>query len=309
MEADISILRKTGHFYFALTRRNDGLKYSRMSAAHRRKPKMESPILEHYGKEFAERDRLEKYAQLEFFRTKEIISRHLPKKPTVVLDIGGGPGHYALWLAKLGHSACLVDPVPLHVRQAEDAFRSAGQKRKATATVGDARNLQFEDATAGAVLLLGPLYHLVKRADRVKALSEAWRALKPGGWLFAAVISRFASAFDGLFRNFAQDPAFFRILQQDLRNGQHRNPAKNPRYFTTAFFHHPDELRNEVEAAGFGPPKLYGLEGPGWLMPDLGDVWSDRESRERLLAIVRAMEREPTLIGQSAHILAVARKR
>jgi ubiquinone/menaquinone biosynthesis C-methylase UbiE len=280
-----------------------------MTTADRRKLKMKSPIQEHYSEEFSERERLEKYAQLEFFRTKEIISRHLPKNRTVILDIGGGPGHYAMWLAKRGHSVHLVDPVPLHVRQAEEAFRSAGRKLTANAAVGDARDLRYEDETASAVLLLGPLYHLVKRADRVKALSEAWRTLKPGGWLFAAVISRFASAFDGLFRNFAEDPAFFRILQQDLRNGQHRNPTKNPHYFTTAFFHHPDELRNEVEAAGFARPRLYGLEGPGWLMPNFGDVWRDRKSRGRLLTIVRSMESDTALIGQSAHILAVARKR
>jgi ubiquinone/menaquinone biosynthesis C-methylase UbiE len=279
-----------------------------MNAAHRRKPKMKSPVLEHYSEQFAERDRLEKYAQLEFFRTKEIIVRHLPKKPTVILDVGGGPGHYALWLAKLGHAVRLVDPVPLHVRQAEDAFHSAGRKLKATASVGDARDLESADASAGAVLLLGPLYHLVKRTDRVQALSEAWRTLKPGGWLFAAGISRFASAFDGLFRNFAEDPKFFRILQQDLRNGQHRNPTNNPRYFTTAFFHHPDELRSELKAAGFARSQLYGLEGPGWLVPNFADVWSDRKSRERLLTIVRSMEIDATLIGQSAHILAVARK-
>lgn len=269
---------------------------------------MEPPILKHYGEEFAERDRLDKYAQLEFFRTKEIISRHLPKKPTLILDVGGGPGHYALWLANLGYSVHLVDPVPLHVRQAETAFRAGGRKRNATATVGDARDLKCENGTAGAVLLMGPLYHLVKRADRVKALSEAWRTLKPGGWLFAAVISRFASAFDGLFRNFAADPRFFRILRQDLRNGQHRNPTGDPRYFTTAFFHHPDELRSEVEAAGFSRPRLYGLEGPGWLMSNFADAWSDRKSRERLLTIVRSMESDATLIGQSAHILAIARK-
>jgi SAM-dependent methyltransferase len=153
------------------------------------------------------------------------------------------------------------------------------------------------------------LYHLVKRADRIAALSEAYRTLKPGGLLFAAAISRFASAFDGLFRGFARDPNFFRILQQDLKNGQHRNPTNHPQYFTTAFFHHPDELRSEIADAGFAATELYGLEGPGWLLPNFDKEWNDSKSRSKLLTVIRAMEREPTLIGQSAHILAVARKR
>jgi ubiquinone/menaquinone biosynthesis C-methylase UbiE len=280
-----------------------------MSVKRRKSPRLSGQILEHYGEDAVERDRLEKYARLEFFRTKEIILRHLPKRPVVILDIGGGPGRYALWLAKLGHSVHLVDPVPLHVEQARAAFDKGSGKALADASVGDARDLKFADRSASAVLLLGPLYHLVKRADRVAALSEAYRTLKPGGSLFAAVISRFASAFDGLFRGFARDPNFFRILQQDLKNGQHRNPTNKPQYFTTAFFHHPDELRSEIADAGFAPPELYGLEGPGWLLPNFDEEWNDSKSRSKLLTVIRAMEREPTLIGQSAHILAVARKR
>jgi ubiquinone/menaquinone biosynthesis C-methylase UbiE len=279
-----------------------------MSVKRRKSPRLAGQILEHYGEDAVERDRLEKYARLEFFRTKEIISRHLPKSPVVILDIGGGPGRYALWLAKLGHSVHLVDPVPLHVEQARAAFDRGSGKPLADASVGDARDLKFADRSASAVLLLGPLYHLVKRADRIAALSEAYRTLKPGGLLFAAIISRFASAFDGLFRGFARDPKFFRILQQDLKNGQHRNPTNNPQYFTTAFFHHPDELRSEI-GEGFAAPELYGLEGPGWLLPNFDKEWNDRKARGKLLTIIRAMEREPTLIGQSAHILAVARKR
>ena len=269
---------------------------------------MPGQMLEHYGEDALERDRLEKYARLEFFRTKEIISRHLPKKPVVILDIGGGPGRYALWLAKLGHSVHLVDPVPLHVEQARAAFEDGSCEALAAASVGDARDLKFADSSAATVLLLGPLYHLVKRADRAAALSEAHRTLKPGGLLFAAIISRFASAFDGLFRGFARDPKFYKILQQDLKNGQHRNPTNNPQYFTTAFFHHPDELRTEIDDAGFAATELYGLEGPGWLLPNFDKEWNDPKSRGKLLTVIRAMEREPTLIGQSAHILAVARK-
>jgi ubiquinone/menaquinone biosynthesis C-methylase UbiE len=279
-----------------------------MSVKRGKRSKVAGQILQHYGEDAVERDRLEKYARLEFFRTKEIISRNLPKKPSVVLDVGGGPGRYAHWLAKLGHSVHLIDPVPLHVEQAKAALDAARCKATWSAAVGDARDLNFADRSATAVLLLGPLYHLVKRTDRIRALAEAFRALKPGGLLFAAVISRFASAFDGLFRGFARDPKFFRIMQQDLKNGQHRNRTNNPHYFTTAFFHHPDELRSEIEEVGFERPELYGLEGPGWLLADFDKEWNDPKSRARLLTVIREMEREPTLTGQSAHILALARK-
>src|ERR1700675_4093790 len=95
-----------------------------MNAANRRKPKMKSPVLGHYTEQFAERGRLGKYAQLEFFRTKEIIARHLPKKPTVILDVGGGPGHYALWLSEVGDLGCPGAPVSLPLRPGDGAFLS-----------------------------------------------------------------------------------------------------------------------------------------------------------------------------------------
>jgi ubiquinone/menaquinone biosynthesis C-methylase UbiE len=280
-----------------------------MSQKSLKRPKLSGEIRKHYDEVAEEEARLGKHSgQLEFYRTKEIISRHLPKKRSVILDIGGGPGRYACWLARLRHRVHLVDPVPLHIEQAKAASDSQPRKPLASATVGDARKLKFADNSADVVLFLGPLYHLVRRGDRVKSLSEAYRTLRPGGLLFAAAISRFASAFDGLFRGFVKDARFFRIVQRDLKGGQHRNPTNNPRYFTTAFFHHPNELRREIQDAGFASPQLYGLEGPGWLLANFERYWSDRKLRARLLTIVRSLEAEPTLAGQSAHILAVARK-
>src|SRR6185295_15870885 len=109
----------------------------------------------------------------------------------------------------------------------------------ASAAVGDARRLEAADNTADAVLLLGPLYHLTEREDRVKALSEAFRVLKPGGVLLAAAISRFASFLDGVRHGFLADPIFVDLVRQDLATGQHRNPNHTAGYFSTAFFHQP----------------------------------------------------------------------
>ena len=126
-----------------------------------------------------ERDRLSTgRGLLEFTRTTEIILRFLPAAPALVADIGGGPGRYALWLAGLGYQVEHRDLMPLHVRQlAQDASGIAGLRT----AVGDARELDLADACADAVLLLGPLYHLRRRADRVRALGEARRVVRPGG--------------------------------------------------------------------------------------------------------------------------------
>ena len=264
-------------------------------------------ILGHYA-EGVERDRLfEGRGQLERVRTQELLTRHLPPPPAVVLDVGGGPGVYAHWLCGQGYEVHLVDPVPLHVEQAWAGLDSGGQPL-ASAQVGDARSLERPATSVDAVLLMGPLYHLTERADRLQALREARRVVRPGGWLFALGISRFTSLLDGLSAGFLDDPTFARIVEQDLRDGQHRNPGNHPAYFTTAFFHHPDELQAEVRDAGWSIVETVGLEGPGWWMPrEFADWWDDEPRRERLLAAVRTVESEPALLGLGPHLMVVAR--
>ena len=246
--------------------------------------------------------------RLELARTQELLRRYLPPAPAIVLDVGGGSGVYACWLAARGYTVHLVDPVPLHVEQARRASGAQPAAPLASARLGDARRLEQAAGSVDAVLLLGPLYHLTERADRLRALGAARRVLRPGGLVFAVGISRYASLLDGLRRGFLDDPEFARIVERDLRNGQHRNPTNHPAYFTTAFFHHPDELRAEVQAANLVVEAVAAIEGPAGLVADLDGWWEDPARRERLLAAVRAVEHEPSLLGASDHILVVGRK-
>ncbi|MGH9118805.1 MAG: class I SAM-dependent methyltransferase [Acidimicrobiales bacterium] len=238
---------------------------------------------------------------LELVRTQEIIGRWLPDgAPLRILDVGGGTGVHAEWLAAEGHRVHVVDPVPLHV---DTVLARPGP---VTAALGDARRLDHDDASFDAVLLLGPLYHLTERDDRLAALGEAMRVVVPGGPVFVAAISRFASLFDGLARERLFDPTFRSIVRRDLAEGQHRNPTGNPEWFTTAFFHHPDELGQEIEAAGLTLVSLLGVEGMAIWQPGVEERWSDPSAREIILEAARATEAEPTLRGLSAHLLAVA---
>ena len=153
---------------------------------------------------------------------------------------------------------------------------------------------------------MGPLYHLTQRDDRLRAIREARRVLRSGGVLFAAAIVRFASLLDALARGFIDDPRFAAILEEDLRSGQHRNPTDDPAYFTSGFFHLPEELRTELLENGLSVVELVGVEGPGWLAANFEKRWADPARRQHLLDLVRRVEREPALLGFSPHLLAVA---
>ena len=254
-----------------------------------------------------ERDRLASGpGALELARTRAILERRLPPPPADIADIGGGPGRYALWLAERGYRVHLVDLVPLHVEEARAASRDRPAAALASAEVGDARALRLPSESADAVLLLGPLYHLEERADRVRALAEARRVCRPGGVVIAAAISRFASTLDGLRGRYLEDPAFAAVAASDRRDGRHRNPTGEPAYFTTAYFHRPEDLAAECAEAGLAHEATLAVEGPAWLLGDLEARLAGDRRRAVMLEALAALEAEPALLGVSAHLLAVA---
>lgn len=267
-----------------------------------------SKMQEHYAA-VREAERLAAgVGELERIRTQDVLARHLPKAPAKILDVGGAAGVHALWLAKQGYEVHLSDPVAKHVEQAKEASLAQAKFPIASCTVGDARQIEQGDRSADGALLLGPLYHLTERADRLKALREAHRVLRAGGRVFAAAISRFASLMDGLSRDLVADPKFVQIVRQDLKNGQHRNPTDNPQYFTSTFFHHPDELQQEIEDAGFKFEKVVAVEGPVWTMGNFSKHWDDPAKRALLLEFLRAVEEERALLGATAHMIGIGKK-
>lgn len=247
-----------------------------------------------------ERARLtEGHGRLELWRTQDILLRQLPPAPARVLDVGGGPGIYAAWLAGLGYPVHVVDPVPLHVEQ-------AAALPGVTAAVGDARALPAETASYDVILALGPLYHLIERTDRVQAWREFGRVVVPGGLIAAAAISRFAALHDGIHKDLLGDPGFVAMVVAGLPEGRHRNDLDVPGQFTTAFFHHPDEMAAEVADSGLRLRALLGVECTAWLVGNLAQLLDDPVRRAQLLSWLRRIEAEPTLLGASSHLLALA---
>ena len=209
---------------------------------------------------------------------------------------------YAVALVERGFEVHVVEPIEQHVEQVTDTARRR-KLRGLTAELGDARDLSGVVVGADAVLLLGPLYHLTDASDRATALAEARRVVRPGGVVVAVAISRFASLIDGLKRRILDDAVFRPIVQRDLESGQHRNPyvRARPEFFTTAYFHRPEELRDEALDAGLVDVTLLAVEGPGWIVEDGADL-------DNQLFAARAVESEPALLGATSHIMMIGRR-
>jgi SAM-dependent methyltransferase len=263
---------------------------------------MLAPEVAEYYRRGGERNRLDAgLGRLEFVRTWDILGRTLPPPPAAILDVGGATGVYAGPLAGAGYRVHVVDPLPDHVA-------ASAALPGVTAEVGDARALPVADASADAVLLLGPLYHLLSREDRIAAWRETVRAVRPGGVVVAATISRFASVLDMFVKGFDTDPVFRPLVEHALTSGVHRN-APDRNYFTSAYFHRPEEVAPEAAEAGLTEIRLIAAETPLWIMGiRVAEFVDDPQRLGQLLEMARRIESDPSLLGASSHIIAVARR-
>ncbi|MEV2209917.1 methyltransferase domain-containing protein [Streptomyces sp. NPDC050997] len=267
---------------------------------HEQQPSVREEILAYYAQGNEDARLREGSGRLEFWRTQDVLRRLMPEAPARVLDVGGGSGVHAEWLARDGYQVDLVDPVPLHLEQ---AARLPG----VTARPGDARALPAEDASYDVVLLLGPLYHLTERADRVQALAQAHRVVRPGGPVVAATINRFAGLHDLLRQERYFNPQQRARTDAAAADGRHRHHAEDG-LFTVAYFARPEEPLAEFTDAGLTVEGQYGVEGVAWLMDGVEDWLDDPERREAVLAATRRIESDPTLLGASGHLLTAGRR-
>ncbi|HXB49042.1 MAG TPA: class I SAM-dependent methyltransferase [Streptosporangiaceae bacterium] len=266
---------------------------------------LDAEILAYY-EHGLERDRLASgIRRIEFLRIRDLLERCLPAAPASVLDVGGGAGAYAIPLASAGYQVHLIDPVPLHVEQAAAASRQAGIPL-AGISAGDARDLPASDHSADAVLLLGPLYHLTSREDRLTALREARRVLRPGGIVIAKALSRFYPVFEELAGGMPGSPRELDDTARFLADGQYRNPGGDPANFTTSYFHRPEELADEIKDAGLELRQFVAASGSVKLIPGLSQFLDVPDGRHHLLSVLRLLEAEPSLIGMSQNFVAIA---
>lgn len=141
-------------------------------------------------------NRLQKNHPHEKYITIRMMDRYI-RPGSTILDIGGGPGHYAIHFTKQGHAVTLLDLSDENVRFAKRKARQYGVK--ITALQGNALDLSaFPNESFDTVFLMGPLYHLMNEDSRRQALSEATRVLKKGGFLFSSFILMFGGVIFGL---------------------------------------------------------------------------------------------------------------
>ncbi|MGI6364675.1 MAG: class I SAM-dependent methyltransferase [Bacillota bacterium] len=273
-------------------------------AAERENPERGLPMqeVEKYYDEHAqaEWERLERHP-MEFALTMRALQEYLVPESRI-LDVGGGPGRYAIALAQLGHRVTLVDLSLANVELGREKAREAGVVLEGFVH-GNALDLSaFADAGYDAVLLFGPLYHLIEEKNRDRAISEALAKLKPGGLLFAAFINRYAFIVDMM----KHDPESLLTnvnVQALIQSGINRGATG----FTEAWFAHPGEIKPLMEGHGLTTLKFMSKEGMvapveqsiNELPPEHFKAWKDLSWQ---------LAEEECLLGIAEHLLYIGKK-
>ncbi|MGC9347251.1 MAG: methyltransferase domain-containing protein [Anaerolineae bacterium] len=243
---------------------------------------------------------------MEFAVTLRALDDHLPPPPADILDCGGGPGRYAVTLTRRGYNVTLFDLSPELIALARAKAEGHGVEL-AGYEQGTATDLsRFGADRFDAVLLMGPLYHLLEETERRQALAEAYRVVKPGGWVFAAFISRYAGHIDAAAHYPERAPKmpelYYRIAETGLLP-----PRANGSTGFTAYFAHPNEVRPLCRRLGLDVTALLAVEG----------VTSGREEKISALEgedwqfwvdLNYKIAQDPSILGGTEHLLAVCRK-
>jgi len=223
-----------------------------------------------------------------------------------VLDLGGGPGKWTIWLARRGHRVVLADLSPGLLEIARRELAEAGVEAEAVLEV-DARDLsRFGNGEFDAVLSLGPFYHLVAAADRECAAREAHRVLRPGGLLLATVMTRYSWVLGVLLEAGSRRLA---DLRQTLEDGVYRNAE--PGRFTEAYLHRPAEVAPFFAANGFEVERLMSSQSFLYLAQEQVAELHQRDAGayEALLDIPYDAAADPSILGVAGHLLYAGRPR
>ncbi len=248
---------------------------------------------------YDEWNRLERH-KVEFEITKRYLDKYVPNNSRV-LDIGGGPGRYSIYLASKGHKVTLLDLTKKHIEIAKE--KAIQNKVELEGYIhGNALELpKYNLGQFDVILLMGPLYHLLKYEDREKVVKDTLSLLKPGGILIVSFISGYAPILDML----KCDPSGIDNSEKLLRyinNGV--NKAKDG--FTTAYFMTPSEIRSFISKFKLKELAFAGVEGYSAISEEkINEL--PKEKFEKWIDIIYSLSEDQQTFACSEHYLYVGK--
>ena len=265
----------------------------------------------HRVREFYESNVEKEWARLERHRTEFALTARALEKfmqpASCVLDSGSGPGRYSLLLAALGHKVTLLDVSQENLKFAQAKAKEQGVRFEECVCASATDISMFEDESFDAVLLMGPLYHLLDASDRSRCLRETRRILRRGGLGFATFLICYAALRDAAKHNpewlvdYPDDAK--RILEDGIYTFEGR---ENPP-FTDFWSVHPSKAADIMEEAGFETQTLLAQEGLVSLIDEKVNLLQG-EAWEAWVDLNYRCAQDPTIHGAAEHLLYVGKR-
>jgi SAM-dependent methyltransferase len=244
---------------------------------------------------------------LEFETTCTYLDRCLPETGRV-LDAGGGPGRYAIWLADRGYEVVHCDLSAEQARIARNRVADRGFNGRVDHGQADVRDLPYETSTFDAVCCLGgPLSHVLDPAKRSRAIGELERVAASGAPVLVSVMGRIACLREivqrwlpeehGLLDSIAETGDYTHDLLAEHGDGEG---------WAECHFFRAAELEADLEAEGLTVERLVGLEGLASVAQEQL-AQSPDEAVESVLATTEELREDPAVVDASEHMLAVCR--
>ncbi|MDR7208810.1 class I SAM-dependent methyltransferase [Flavobacterium piscis] len=242
----------------------------------------------------------------EFERIKSLIEKYIPSSHSIIIDVGGGTGKYSEWLAEKGHQVHLIEPVPKHIKLAQN--RANKLKNKFSVQLGESRKLDFKNNFADLIILHGPLYHLQKKEDRDLTICEAKRVLNNNGIILAFAINYTASTLVGLLNGLIHKNSFFEMCREELTSGIHNPPDDFPWLLAEAYYHKPEQLKDEFINQELTHINTYAVEGMAWLDKEYFANMMNDKKKKTLLELIKITENDSYLLPFSPHMMIAVQK-
>lgn len=242
---------------------------------------------------------------IEFEITMRFLREHLPSEGHI-LEVGCAAGRYTVQLAKLGYRVTAVDLSRTLIELLRADITDKPLSAAIDTFVGDARDLHFlSDINFDAVLLMGPLYHLIDRRDRLAAIQQTVSRMRTGAPFLSAHISRV-----GMLGHIATtQPSWIEkseAVESVMRDGHDPSGLPSDGVFR-GYYAMPEEIRALHETAGLDTVAIASQDpAAGFVDRVLGAMTADQ--RSKWIDMLYRISTEPSYVSNSAHILYVGRK-
>jgi ubiquinone/menaquinone biosynthesis C-methylase UbiE len=257
----------------------------------------------HYNKFNEDKRLLSRHGHVEFVTTMKYVHIYLDeilkdvssKSDIKIIDIGAGTGAYSVPLANEGYDLTAVELVKHNL----GLLKAKGANVKAYQ--GNALKLKrFEDNSFDMALLFGPMYHLFSKEDKLKALSEAKRVVKPGGYILVAYIMNEYSVITYAFK----EKHIMECLEEGRFDKDYKTISSTKDLYDYMRIENINELNEEL---GLKREKIISPDGPANYIRQFLNALSEEEYEEFIKYHLSTCERQD-LIGAGGHTLDILRK-